>query len=152
MPDPAPFSKLSQNDNWKLFRLAINWQHKTTTVSVRGVEPICSLIQYQRGTKDEVMESWVHEWSWGSAGTYLVGVQESGINNLHKIYDVLERPLKERWQRIDGVSVNIKKLFRLCSKVLREYCVKTAQLIIIKKSTAAVAKVEKANRSQDEIF
>lgn len=36
--------------------------------------------------------------------------------------------------------------------MLREYCVKTAELIIIKKSTAAVAKVEKANRSQDEIF
>jgi len=35
--------------------------------------------------------------------------------------------------------------------VLKEYCIKTAQLIIIKKSTAGAAKVEKTNRSQEEI-
>lgn len=36
--------------------------------------------------------------------------------------------------------------------MLKEYCIKTAELIIIKKSTAGVIKVEKTKRSQEEIL
>jgi len=35
--------------------------------------------------------------------------------------------------------------------VLKEYCVKTAELIIIKKSNAGAAKDEKTKRSKEEI-